>query len=306
MSYTYKRRSKNAPKRKKVSDYLQYSSKTIESKIEIISEKIANCRIVQQQKQADSEHYCSLDKERLNIYNEIAQLDERICEIKKNPKNKFGLLDRLCGKGEYLQGVTDEINSLEWQKNKLQSEIPAIEAQKLNLRNNSYIVITKEIKGYGVEKYLQTVINNLEEDRIVLEQALSQVIDKEKKEELKSIIEKEKKYQIKEQTKILRARVAAADKESRKLAESVKKEIKHQQLIFNECPYCGRELGNNAVADHIYPICKGGHSTVKNMVYVCYTCNRDKKDLTLREYVKRYNLNREFIEAALEKLDKTF
>jgi hypothetical protein len=88
----------------------------------------------------------------------------------------------------------------------------------------------------------------------------------------------------------------------RKIASNIKK-----HLIKNEfCPYCDSHLYENIHADHIYPVAKGGESTVKNMVYVCIDCNSKKSDMTLQQFIKKYDLNRNKIEKNLEEMGKDF
>ena len=77
-------------------------------------------------------------------------------------------------------------------------------------------------------------------------------------------------------------------------------------MVVNEhCPYCG-EFISEAHIDHIYPVAKGGLSTTKNMVRVCSICNMKKKDLTLSQFIRKYKLDREFIEGNLDLLNKAY
>lgn len=103
-----------------------------------------------------------------------------------------------------------------------------------------------------------------------------------------------------------KAFAAAYFDESRKLADSVKKEMRGQEMLVNGCPYCGLQLDDTPHADHIYPIIKGGLSVKENMVYVCNKCNLKKSGMTLREFIIKAGLNRVFVEENLEKLGKTF
>ena len=72
------------------------------------------------------------------------------------------------------------------------------------------------------------------------------------------------------------------------------------------CPYCSRGLGTQPHADHIYPVAKGGLSTIANMVLVCAECNNKKAEHTLRAFIQLYNLDREAVEARLAELGKDF
>jgi 5-methylcytosine-specific restriction endonuclease McrA len=88
----------------------------------------------------------------------------------------------------------------------------------------------------------------------------------------------------------------------RKIAGNIKK-----HLVENEwCPYCGIRLSDDKHADHIYPIAKGGESTIKNMVFVCVNCNSKKKDMTLQMFIKKFQLDRNKIEKTLEEMGKEF
>ncbi len=108
-------------------------------------------------------------------------------------------------------------------------------------------------------------------------------------------IEKEKNIAI-------MARVAKAEGKTRGLAVSVKSILPKD----HPCPYCGHDLGESPHADHIYPVVRGGLSSIKNMVYVCADCNAYKRDKTLRMFIQEFGLDRDFIEENLIKLGKEF
>lgn len=98
------------------------------------------------------------------------------------------------------------------------------------------------------------------------------------------------------------ALAAAHLKRSRAIARSVKVQLD----LSPDCPYCGSPLGRETHADHIYPVSHGGLSTWANMVYICVDCNARKRDLTLREFIEKFGLDRGRIEAALARLEKKF
>ena len=58
------------------------------------------------------------------------------------------------------------------------------------------------------------------------------------------------------------------------------------------------------VDHHIYPVSKGGRSTLRNMVYVCGSCNVRKGTLTLVGFIRKFDLDREEIERRLRDLGK--
>lgn len=52
------------------------------------------------------------------------------------------------------------------------------------------------------------------------------------------------------------------------------------------CGYCKipLELGDRFEIDHIWPVSKGGSNELKNLLMVCYECNRLKKNLDLGDF----------------------
>lgn len=99
-----------------------------------------------------------------------------------------------------------------------------------------------------------------------------------------------------------KALLASAAGTSRNLAASIKRKL----VKGHPCPYCGKSLGSDFHADHIYPVIKGGLSTIQNMVNVCSSCNLAKGDLTLSAFIRKLDLNRNEIESRLENLGKEF
>lgn len=101
---------------------------------------------------------------------------------------------------------------------------------------------------------------------------------------------------------LLKAKAASVDGTARDLADAIKKKLDRQP----GCPYCGEDLGPQPHADHIYPLSKGGHSVIANMVMVCAECNIKKGSMTLRAFAIKYGLNRAAIEHRLHELGKDF
>lgn len=53
------------------------------------------------------------------------------------------------------------------------------------------------------------------------------------------------------------------------------------------CIYCGTKLTEeNATADHIVPVSKGGNNAQVNLVATCFDCNNDRGDMSFRHYMK--------------------
>jgi 5-methylcytosine-specific restriction endonuclease McrA len=119
-------------------------------------------------------------------------------------------------------------------------------------------------------------------------------------DKLRSRIEAIETKEAKQQS--LKNKAAESTKTKRQIAKGVKRSLADNK----ECPYCGAGLSSATHADHIYPLAKGGESTKKNMVLVCFDCNSKKSSLTLRAFIIKYNLDRDTIERRLEALGKDF
>ena len=88
----------------------------------------------------------------------------------------------------------------------------------------------------------------------------------------------------------------------REQSESVKRKLKKTE----RCPYCGGLLRADFHGDHIYPVDKGGLSTIENMVNVCKDCNLSKGKLTVRQFCNKRNLDLSEIERRLDQLGKVY
>ena len=87
------------------------------------------------------------------------------------------------------------------------------------------------------------------------------------------------------------------------------KEYSFQLERYNACPYCelkfeSSSLNSNVQLDHIYPVSKGGHSVIENLVFICSECNLKKSDLTLAIFCSKVNLDRDKVTNNLLKLGK--
>lgn len=103
------------------------------------------------------------------------------------------------------------------------------------------------------------------------------------------------------------AKIAAFDNKARTGAQTVKEDL--LKIIKDKsrwkCPYCDLNNSiNEAVADHIYPVNKGGLSTPENMVLICEDCNKKKSNLVLRAFCKKNNLDFNIVCERLEKQGK--
>lgn len=104
-----------------------------------------------------------------------------------------------------------------------------------------------------------------------------------------------------------KALAAAYTNRTRVRAEAIKAVVHAEQIRrCPRCPYCDKAYGPEPCADHIYAVSRGGLSTLENMVYVCLMCNQRKSDLTLREFILKYGLDRDRVERTLTALGKAF
>jgi len=109
-----------------------------------------------------------------------------------------------------------------------------------------------------------------------------------------------------EKEQAVKALAAAHLNKTRSLAAGMKRGLKQQISLLSYCPYCQGSFDSGADADHIYPVCKGGLSTHKNMVYGCSSCNSRKSSLTLLQFIRAYQLNQGLVFNCLSLLGKDY
>ena len=112
----------------------------------------------------------------------------------------------------------------------------------------------------------------------------------------------EKKIEEKHKLENIKALAATTTGKAREIVKQIKFKVIRNEL----CPYCNNPIKEDAHLDHIYPLSKGGLSVIKNMVYICSSCNLKKGALTLNSFIKKYKLERDKIEKKLELLNKDF
>jgi len=211
-------------------------------------------------------------------------------------------------KKPFLKPPVDKFTAARFQQEMLEWESKLIYLTKqleqqilaLNLRTFEMDGIMLNVTNFEDELYsLRTKISKAESRLVPLRKARELVRAKET-----DIKAREKKAE--EEVGKYKAYAAAYFDETRKQGASVRKELHNQEETVKGCPYCGSELDEVPHADHIWPISKGGLSNKDNMVFVCSKCNLKKSDLTLREFVNKHNMDRDFIERNLDKLGKKF
>lgn len=134
------------------------------------------------------------------------------------------------------------------------------------------------------------------ENKALAEQAA--IRDKAKRGEMDALKAKQRAPQDR-----VRALAAGVTGRARDKASRIRRRMREKQT---HCPYCAGEIGNKPHADHIYPVAKGGLSTLENMVLVCAECNSKKSGHTLRSFIQLYSLDREAIESRLADMGKDF
>lgn len=198
--------------------------------------------------------------------------------------------------------------------NESKKELERLKLAQEQLKDKLRAMPTPQPTPYTDEiKKLRVILTARFEDPVFI---LSQGVMKREFENLSIWDEKEKglvtqeiqkKREALHKMENLRAVAAAHVGKQRDEANKIKSGLKKQLHTHKECPYCWEILNpDDAHADHIYPIAKGGLSTTKNMVYVCSKCNSRKGTMTLSKFALKYKLDREVIEMVLEELGKDF
>lgn len=111
--------------------------------------------------------------------------------------------------------------------------------------------------------------------------------------------------------KRLKSQAALNKGTQRNLSVSLRnRENFHAQLsIITTCPYCqvpfdSDDLTKNVHLDHIYPVNKGGHSVIENLIFICDSCNIKKSDTTLAKFCEENKYEFEKITKTLLMLGK--
>lgn len=142
---------------------------------------------------------------------------------------------------------------------------------------------------------------------IDLERVESIIEKKLNKVEVESEREQNKRQRVQAKLGQTKAKAAAYENKQRELAKSVRtpKTLQRQLIDNPNCPYCNLELSTeDAHADHIHPVVKGGLSTTGNMVFVCQSCNVAKGTLTLRTFLKKMGYVEADVYERLERIGK--
>ena len=169
--------------------------------------------------------------------------------------------------------------------------------QKALRRAQNRIAINYYKKKRTSKKSIEKKINNI----------FKEIIELDKEEEfLSSVSQKLPDLQERAKQRERVAKIEAYEGRIRDGSKIVRKRLLKSVEYNNwNCPYCNRKkTPTKAVADHIYPVSKGGLSTLQNMVLICNNCNEKKSDLTLRIFCKQQNYNYNKVIDRLEELGK--
>jgi len=272
-------------KKGKEKDYSKYTAKQLRSVIrrrkKEIDEYESNLPVLTKQ--------CEPEKAKAEfnskISDKITAVQARIYETERKDRESKSFWKKLFESEP--QSVSPEAASA---IKKLKADIDKLHAQILKTK---YVWLSSEISLLEAKALVAKL--NLQEAEAAMPAAL-EVEQKQKAEKKTKEDKRKKKYQEK-------AAIAAAHLgKTRKLASRVKKMLPEHDT----CPYCQGPIGEDLHADHIYPVSRGGLSVEENMVNICNDCNAKKTNMTLREFIKKYKLDRESIEKRLEKLGKKF
>lgn len=233
-----------------------------------------------------------VDREIKTVERSIIKLKEKISEE-----------GQLCICKSNLEKVISSEKKLFEEKKQNLNFIKSLFTDDKELYSDKYFEALKELRSVNYK--IKNIIC-LKDDINKFSKHLERLVDRKKyiennpsKKTLESI-KKEKAHN--EQINLLKSKSRALDDRTRDFANSIKKQIE----ITSNCPYCFNAIGLTPHADHIYPIKHGGISHKSNIVYVCSDCNLKKRDMTLREFINKFSLDRDRIEKQLEILGKKF
>lgn len=204
---------------------------------------------------------------------------------------KVGLLESFFG-SKATREKEERINNIIQLASKEREKIDQKEREELKKiyerYNKEYTLNGKRVDGEEYWTYMRNMATSIKIELVALRKLL-----------------KEQSHQ--EKLLALKAKAATTEDEIRSLAPVVRKRLKEQFSLSNLCPYCGNVLMPDAShADHIYPVSKGGKSSVRNMVFVCSPCNQAKAHKTLTQFILEQGRNRDEVEGRLTKLNKDF
>lgn len=249
-------------------------------------------------------------------YKKISQQHQELDRVRRDTLKSFkenSFLYRLFSFPQIPDGLMNQLENI-WDEekkkyNEILNKVKSIEDLPESYEWALYWIDKKELSRdeaiRKINRALETEVSeqqrrlNFEENFVEEDDPFIMDYKKDlerKQKKLEKLTNKLKKQQRKKGV------ISAYQNKSRNLASTIKAGLVNHKV----CPYCEKEIQGEAEADHIYPVSLGGLSTSENMVYVCKQCNRKKDQLTLREFINKYSLDRERIERNLNSLGKKF
>ncbi|MBI5140993.1 MAG: HNH endonuclease [Nitrospirae bacterium] len=270
------------------------SAQAIRKFMEEMRAEIATLQTQQDDLSRRSSHR-RLISDRINA--EIRPLQERMLAILDNPAARKNALHAFFSDSPYTDEALVQLRPLQNFITSRLAIIPEDVDTALHTAEHKISELTR-----AVAEYEAALVPHLKREERLKEAQEKKQFQKQRIAELRAKEAQEKKQLQKQRISELRAAAASANGTTRKLGSKVRNRIVKEK----HCPYCGDPLGLTPHADHIYPVCKGGRSVERNMIFVCSSCNAKKAHLTLAAFIKLFNLNREAIEARLTAMKKDF
>lgn len=255
-------------------------------------------------------------------------LVKKVEEIKTAAKRRRGVIDAVLGRPIYTIEEELNINSLLKKAEIIRPEKPrtfTLPSESNYIPSLDLALMLRDLEDYKnfllsnlpdalAEMRAEEDLKQLERDRYqharvqrkTDEQAREErKADKARAKEAKKL---EKEKIVKEQAERNAALAAEAAGKTRRRAQTIRQQLHKRIGEADICPYCGLVYDVKAAhADHIYPVSHGGLSTASNMIIVCRDCNRQKSNLTLREFIEKYtHICREEVELRLKWHKKKF
>ena len=153
---------------------------------------------------------------------------------------------------------------------------------------------------------------NLKNESLDRDSKLKQLISEQKNKKYEIVLQKKlledfKSLKRNAKEKERTAKINAFESKTRSGAQNIKDKLLNAVRVKSKwsCPYCSKASDvNNAEADHIHPVNKGGLTTMQNMVLICKKCNSKKTNLMLRVFCKKQGYNYDEVCNRLERLGK--
>jgi 5-methylcytosine-specific restriction endonuclease McrA len=235
------------------------------------------------------------------LASDIEALETQRAAIRQDSKSRSGSF------GFFGEGLTPDAKA---QNDALAARIDAIRAKTYRFDGHIFNSI-QDLRTYiaGAQGSVETALSRVASD---INRARAQEAEREKARESENEKllrrrrrEEEKKRREQAKAEKLARQAALAQAHLDKIREAAEA-IRRQLPRTHPCPYCLGGLGLDPHADHIHPVSRGGLSTIRNMVYVCRSCNQKKRDMTLNQFIRDSRLDRTQVFGMLQNLGKDY